>query len=129
MSSTGGSAESRVAGQLSLLTAAVDGLLGADVVGLSDAEVVDAIRNLERALRRAGAVSHRLVVESVERSLPASFGYVRPTNSSSTSCEYPRPTHQPGSARPANWGCGTPRPENLSRPRCRIPRPRSGTAT
>lgn len=78
MSSTGGSAESRVAGQLSLLTAAVDGLLGADVLGLSDAEVVDAIRNLERALRRAGAVSHRLVVESVERSLPASFGYRSP---------------------------------------------------
>ncbi|TQC46952.1 HNH endonuclease [Rhodococcus sp. WS4] len=61
-----------------MLAAAVDGLLDSSVTELSDGEVVDVMRGLEQSLRRAEAVSHRLVVESVERSLPASLGYNSP---------------------------------------------------
>ncbi|MGH3804794.1 MAG: hypothetical protein ACRDTD_32555, partial [Pseudonocardiaceae bacterium] len=66
MSSTGGSVGSRVAEHLSMLAAAVDGLLESGLAGLSDGDVVEMMRGLERSLRRAEAVSHRLIVESVE---------------------------------------------------------------
>ncbi|WP_256973896.1 HNH endonuclease signature motif containing protein [Rhodococcus sp. NCIMB 12038] len=78
MSSTGGPVGSRVAEHLSMLAAAVDGLLDAGLTGLSDGDVVDMMRGLERSLRRAEAVSHRLVVESVERAVPVSLGYTSP---------------------------------------------------
>ncbi|SEE07774.1 HNH endonuclease [Rhodococcus jostii] len=67
-----------MAEHLSMLAAAVDGLLDSSVTELPDSEVVDVLRGLEQSLRRAEAVSHRLVVESVERSLPASLGYNSP---------------------------------------------------
>lgn len=57
-----------------MLAAAVDGLLESGLSGLSDGDVVEMMRGLERSLRRAEAVSHRLVVESVERSIPSSLG-------------------------------------------------------
>ncbi|MFC9555669.1 DUF222 domain-containing protein [Rhodococcus sp. NPDC056960] len=78
MSSTGGSVKSRVAQHLSMLAAAVDGLLDAGLTELSDGEVVDMMRGVEQSLRRADALSHRLIVESVERSVPASLGYNSP---------------------------------------------------
>ncbi len=58
-----------------MLAAAVDGLLDAE---LSDSDLVEVMRGVEQCLRRAEAVSHRLVVESVERSVPASLGYSSP---------------------------------------------------
>ncbi|ANS30708.1 hypothetical protein R1CP_30405 [Rhodococcus opacus] len=78
MSSTGGSAGSRVAEHLSMLAAAVDGLLDAGLAESSDSDLVEVMRGVEQCLRRAEAVSHRLVVESVERSVPASLGYSSP---------------------------------------------------
>src|SRR6476620_3317850 len=78
MSSTGGSVKSRVAQHLSMLAAAVDGLLDAGLTEMSDGEVVDMMRGVEQSLRRADALSHRLIVESVERSVPASLGYNSP---------------------------------------------------
>ena len=69
---------SEVKTHLTALAAAVDGLLGADVTGLPSADVIDVMQQLEKSLRRAGAVSHRLVVEAVERSLPAALGYNSP---------------------------------------------------
>ncbi|WP_260850764.1 HNH endonuclease signature motif containing protein [Rhodococcus sp. WB9] len=78
MSSTGGSVGSRVAEHLSMLAAAVDGLLDADLAELSDTELVEVMRGMEQSLRRAESASHRLVVESVERSVPANLGYTSP---------------------------------------------------
>ncbi|MGW5145231.1 DUF222 domain-containing protein [Rhodococcus koreensis] len=67
-----------MAEHLSMLAAAVDGLLAAGLAELSDGEVVEVMRGVELSLRRTEAVSHRLVVESVERSVPASLGYASP---------------------------------------------------
>ncbi|WAM12868.1 HNH endonuclease signature motif containing protein [Rhodococcus sp. JS3073] len=78
MSSTWGSVGSRAAEHLSMLAAAVDGLLDAGLTELSDTEVVEVMRGMEQSLRRAEAVSHRLVVESVERSVSARLGYTSP---------------------------------------------------
>ncbi len=61
-----------------MLAAAVDGLLDAGLAELSDSDLVEVMRGVEQCLRRAEAVSHRLVVESVERSVPASLGYSSP---------------------------------------------------
>ena len=55
MSSTGGSVGSRVAEHLSMLTAAVDGLLAADLAELSDTDLVEVMRGMEQSLRRAEA--------------------------------------------------------------------------
>ncbi|MFZ2173334.1 MAG: DUF222 domain-containing protein [Rhodococcus sp. (in: high G+C Gram-positive bacteria)] len=88
MSSTGGLAaetptcdvvaEHGVAEHLPMLAAAVEGLLHADLTGLSGVEVIDSLRALEHSLRRVTAFSHRLIVETVERSLPGSLGYNSP---------------------------------------------------
>ncbi|MDV7241447.1 DUF222 domain-containing protein [Rhodococcus oxybenzonivorans] len=67
-----------MAEQLSTLSASIDALLGSDLTALRDADVLEAMRRLEQSLRRADAVSHRLVVESVERSIPAALGYNSP---------------------------------------------------
>lgn len=69
---------SPVAEQLSTLSASIDVLLESDLTALRDSDVLEAMRRLERSLRRADAVSHRLVVESVERSIPAELGYNSP---------------------------------------------------
>ncbi|WP_250645711.1 DUF222 domain-containing protein [Rhodococcus oxybenzonivorans] len=69
---------SPVAEQLSTLSASIDVLLESDLTALRDSDVLEAMRRLEQSLRRAEAVSHRLVVESVERSIPAALGYNSP---------------------------------------------------
>lgn len=63
----------RVAHHLSALDAAVEGLLTESLTGLSDAEVVESLRRMETSLRKASAVGHRLIVESVERSIPGNL--------------------------------------------------------
>ncbi|WP_370180540.1 DUF222 domain-containing protein [Rhodococcus wratislaviensis] len=78
MSSTGGLAAGQVMEHLTALDAAVSGLLDADLSGVSDSDVVLIMQQLEKSLRRAGSVSLRLIVESVERSLPATLGYNSP---------------------------------------------------
>ncbi|MFE3293891.1 DUF222 domain-containing protein, partial [Rhodococcus sp. NPDC059234] len=55
------------------LDTAVDGLLDDELSGLSDMEVVRALQQMETSLRKAAAVGHRLIVESVERALPGKF--------------------------------------------------------
>ncbi len=55
------------------LDAAVEGLSADSLTGLSDAGVVEALQRLETVLRKASAVGNRLVVESVERSLPGNL--------------------------------------------------------
>ena len=69
---------SGVAEHLLNVAAAVDELLDAGLAELSDSELVEVMRGMEQCLRRAESVSHRLVVESVERSVPASLGYTSP---------------------------------------------------
>ena len=78
MSSTWGLAADQVTEHLTALAAAVTGLLDADLTGVSDSDVMLMMQQLEKSLRRAGAVSQRLIVESVERSLPAALGYNSP---------------------------------------------------
>ena len=63
---------------LTALAAAVTGLLDVDLTGVSDSDVMLTMQQLETSLRRAGAVSQRLIVESVEHSLPATLGYNSP---------------------------------------------------
>ncbi|TQF66969.1 DUF222 domain-containing protein, partial [Rhodococcus spelaei] len=67
-SRAGGGAQ--VAAHLTDLDAAVDGLLTCGLSGLSDAAIVETVQRLEMSLRKAAAVGTRLIVESVERSLP-----------------------------------------------------------
>ncbi|WP_246098322.1 DUF222 domain-containing protein, partial [Rhodococcus spelaei] len=55
---------------LTALDAAVDGLLDDGLSALSDADIVETLQRLETSLRKAAAVGTRLIVESVERSLP-----------------------------------------------------------
>lgn len=45
---------------------------------MSDTELVEVMCGMEQSLRRAEVISHRLVVEGVERSVPASLGYTSP---------------------------------------------------
>ena len=63
----------RVEHHLAALDAAVEGLLAEPLTGLSDAEIVEALQRMEISLRKASAVGHRLVVESVERSIPGNL--------------------------------------------------------
>ncbi|MGW4481037.1 DUF222 domain-containing protein [Rhodococcus triatomae] len=58
---------------LAALDAAVDGLLTEPLTSLSEAEIVEALQRMEISLRKASAVGHRLVVESVERSIPGNL--------------------------------------------------------
>ncbi|MGK8559062.1 DUF222 domain-containing protein [Nocardia gipuzkoensis] len=56
------------------LADAVAGLLELPLTRLSDDEVVDLLRGIEACARRLAAVSHRLLVEVEERSIPARAG-------------------------------------------------------
>lgn len=58
---------------LAAIDAAVEGLLAESLTGLSEAEIVEALQRMEISLRKASAVGHRLVVESVERSIPGNL--------------------------------------------------------
>lgn len=58
---------------LAALDAAVEGLLTESLTGLSEADVVETLQRMEASLRKASAVGHRLVVESVERSIPGTW--------------------------------------------------------
>ncbi|WP_237726973.1 DUF222 domain-containing protein [Rhodococcus jostii] len=78
MSSTGGLASDQVREHLTALDDAVSGLLDADLSAVSDSDVVLIMQQLEKSVRRAGAVSLRLIVESAERSLPATLGFNSP---------------------------------------------------
>ncbi|TJZ79583.1 DUF222 domain-containing protein [Rhodococcus oryzae] len=60
---------------LSALAAAIDGLTACDLTGLSDGELTSVMQQVEKSLRRAGAVGHRLIVETAERSLPGKLGH------------------------------------------------------
>ncbi|MFC9790722.1 DUF222 domain-containing protein [Rhodococcus sp. NPDC127528] len=74
MHSTGGvRGGGQVADHLTDLDDAVDGLLDDGLSGLSDTDIVRSLQRLEMSLRKASAVGHRLIVESVERSLPGAF--------------------------------------------------------
>ena len=63
----------RVTHHLAALDAAVEGLLAASLTGLSEAEVVESLQRMEVSLRKASGVGHRLIVESVERSIPGNL--------------------------------------------------------
>ncbi|MFG1781573.1 DUF222 domain-containing protein [Rhodococcus oryzae] len=69
-----GAAE-QVREHLSALAAAIDGLTECDLTGLQDSELTSVMQQVEKALRRAGAVGHRLIVETAERSLPSKLGH------------------------------------------------------
>ncbi|RDI54248.1 HNH endonuclease signature motif containing protein [Nocardia mexicana] len=56
------------------LRTAVTDLLDLPLTPMSDDEVVDAMRDVERCVRRLAALQHRLLVEANERSLPARCG-------------------------------------------------------
>ncbi|MFC4604639.1 DUF222 domain-containing protein [Rhodococcus kronopolitis] len=73
-SNIGDGGPGQVQHHLTELDDAVVGLLDATLTSLPDAEVTDTMRRLELALRRAAAIGHRLVVESVERGLPGRNG-------------------------------------------------------
>jgi hypothetical protein len=71
-------AADQVREHLTALDDAVSGLLDADLSAVSDSDVVLIMQQLEKSVRRAGAVSLRLIVESAERSLPATLGFNSP---------------------------------------------------
>ncbi|MFE9326577.1 DUF222 domain-containing protein [Nocardia sp. NPDC052278] len=58
----------------SSLLAALSELLEQPLVGLSDNDVLDLIRDVERCARSLTALQHRLLVEADERSIPAHTG-------------------------------------------------------
>lgn len=58
---------------LAALDEAVETLLGASLTSLSDEGVVEVLQRMETSLRKASTVGHRVVVESVERSLPGNL--------------------------------------------------------
>lgn len=62
-----------MAHHLAALDAAVEGLLTESLAGLTEAEVVESLQRMETSLRKASAVGHRLIVESVERSIPGNL--------------------------------------------------------
>lgn len=70
LSTSGGVRHDLVGAHLAALDAAVEGLLGEPLTGLSDQGLVEVLQRMEAVLRKASAVGNRLVVESVERSLP-----------------------------------------------------------
>jgi hypothetical protein len=61
-------------GFLALLHAAMDGLLSADLTGLTGPQVTGLPVGVEVELRRAAAVDHRLIHEVSERSIAGEFG-------------------------------------------------------
>ncbi|WP_420751207.1 DUF222 domain-containing protein [Rhodococcus sp. O3] len=63
-----------VEARLTALDTAVDGLLGDDLSGLSDDDIVEVLQRLETSLRKASAVGHRLIVETTERMIPGHLG-------------------------------------------------------
>lgn len=71
MHSSGGEIAEQVVGPLS---AAVSDLLERSLVPLSDGDLVEVMRGVERCARRLAAVQHRLVIEAEERSIPARCG-------------------------------------------------------
>ena len=71
-----GSADAVVAEKLSRLAAVLDELAAVDVSLVSDAALVEATAEAERlALRTAGAVTDRLIVEASDRDLPRALGF------------------------------------------------------
>ncbi|WP_072813667.1 HNH endonuclease signature motif containing protein [Rhodococcus zopfii] len=60
--------------RLTALDTAVDGLLGDNLSGLSNDDIVEVLQRMETSLRKAAAVGHRLVVETTERMIPAHLG-------------------------------------------------------
>nr|WP_246044990.1 HNH endonuclease signature motif containing protein [Rhodococcus oryzae] len=68
-------ATGQMQGHLSAIADAVEGLCDSDLTGLSDDELTDTMRRLEKTLRRASVVGHNLIVETVERSLPGKLGH------------------------------------------------------
>ncbi|OBC05035.1 endonuclease, partial [Gordonia sp. 852002-50395_SCH5434458] len=71
-----GSADAVVAEKLSRLAAVLDELAAVDVSLVSDAALVEATVEAERlALRTAGAVTDRLIVEASDRDLPRASGF------------------------------------------------------
>ncbi|PTR45273.1 hypothetical protein C8K38_102413, partial [Rhodococcus sp. OK611] len=68
-------ASGQVQEHLSTIADAIEGLCDSDLTGLSDAELTDTMRRLEKTLRRASAVGHNLIVETAERSLPGKLGH------------------------------------------------------
>ncbi|MFD4181469.1 DUF222 domain-containing protein [Rhodococcus sp. NPDC058514] len=46
-----------------------------DMTGLADGELTDTLQRLERSIRKASAVGHKLIVETAERSLPGKLGH------------------------------------------------------
>ncbi|MFD1814465.1 HNH endonuclease signature motif containing protein [Rhodococcus gannanensis] len=73
LSNSCGGGNGQVERHLTALDAAVDGLLAEPLTALTEAEIVEAIQRMEVSLRKASAVGHRLVVESVERSIPGNL--------------------------------------------------------
>ena len=72
-SSSGNADASQVDNHLTALDAAVEGLLTGSLSGLSDDDVIEALQRMETALRKASVAGQRLVVESVERSIPGTL--------------------------------------------------------
>ncbi|KNA91282.1 endonuclease [Gordonia jacobaea] len=71
-----GSADAVVAEKLSRLAGVLDELAAVDVSLVSDAALVEATAEAERlALRTAGAVTDRLIVEASDRDLPRALGF------------------------------------------------------
>ncbi len=66
----GGTIEAR----LTALDTAVDGLLGVDLSGLSNDDIVEVLQRMETSLRKATTVGHQLIVESTERMTPGHLG-------------------------------------------------------
>ena len=129
MSSTGGLAADQVMEHLTALDDAVSGLLDADLNAVSDADVVLIMQQLEKSLRRAGAVSLRLIVESAERSLPATLGC---NSLNKLLVEVLRVSAADASARVAaarHLGLFHTTSGEQWRQRCRKPHPRNGMAT
>lgn len=63
-----------VEARLTALDTAVTGLLGDDLTGLTDDDIVEVLQRLETSLRKTSAVGHRLVVETTERLIPGHLG-------------------------------------------------------
>ena len=73
LSTSGGVGCGQVIDHLAALDAAAEGLLEGSLTGLSDEGVVEMLQRVETVLRKASAIGNRLVVESVERSLPGNL--------------------------------------------------------
>src|SRR4030081_2436973 len=67
--------ETTAAEQLGSLRAVVDGLLGAELTGLSRGELLGTVREWETETRRLAAVQHRLVAEVAARNVAGELRY------------------------------------------------------